>query len=329
MKYWFIILVILIILFSCSQHEQELEIVDFKFTAITGDILLYNDGKYNAFTDLCIYRNKYYLCFRNSGAHHPVKKEDYGKIFIYESKDGDIWNKIYEVEDSTSDLRDPKLVVDKYNRLILYCGYSKLIDNELIFQGTKAGVIDFEKKQITLQEIYKDLWLWRIAWNDEEAYSFAYRNGKVHLLKSTDGFSWFKSGNVEVEGCNESAIYFSDNKCYAIMRTVFHKTLIGCANYPYQDWVFDTIPMEIHSPAILYLNSAHVYCTGRVVDNAEKYTGLFKVTNSTADSVWYSSANADQGYPGVVYKDEQVILSYYKAGDIFLKKFIAKPIYSE
>ena len=67
------------------------------------------------------------------------------------SNEGEIWNKICEISDP--DLRDPKLVVDKYNRLVLYCGYSKIIDNELVFQGTKAGIID---STVILQEVYKD-----------------------------------------------------------------------------------------------------------------------------------------------------------------------------
>ena len=112
---------------------------------------MYSDGMHNAFTDLCVYNGKYYLCFRNFKNHASIEKEDYGRVFVYVSNEGEIWNKICEISDP--DLRDPKLVVDKYNRLVLYCGYSKIIDNELVFQGTKAGIID---STVILQEVYED-----------------------------------------------------------------------------------------------------------------------------------------------------------------------------
>lgn len=56
---------------------------------------------------------------------------------------------------------------------------------------------------------------------------------------------------------------------------------------------------------------------------AGTFTGLVKVNECVIDSIWYSSSAIDQGYPGIDYKDGEVILSYYRAevsvGYIFLK----------
>lgn len=222
-----ILLLVIIIIYACDRNSENIKdenIIDYAFTELTGDVLLYSDGMHNAFTDLCVYNGKYYLCFRNSKNHAPYKKEDYGRVFVYMSHEGEIWNKICEISDLDSDLRDPKLIVDKYNRLVLYCGYSKIIDNELVFQGTKAGIID---STVILQEVYKDRWLWRVTWYKGCAYSFAYRGNKMYLLKSDNGFDWSPLGNVEISDCNEAALYFREDKGCFIARTTYGNTLLG------------------------------------------------------------------------------------------------------
>lgn len=321
---------------SCSHVDKTNEVLDLCLICQVGDSLFYQDGKYNAFTDLCLYNNKLYLCFRNSNGYIPNSERDYGQIFIYESEDGELWKRIYVIHDDEYDLRDPKLVVDNENRLILYCGYSVLLDDMLVFQGTKAGILDLREEKVVLENIYKDFWLWRVTWHDNNsAYSLAYNiHENVCLLKSYDGFNWFSISSVQLDNCNEADLYFSDdNIMNACIRTNFGQTLMGVAAPPYTCWEFDTISDIIHCPRLLCVGDLNIYLAGRTYRVGERgeTVSLFQMNKSTIiDTIWTSSFALDCGYPGLVKFNNNVFLSYYLSdgisANIYLQKFLIRTV---
>lgn len=315
---------------SCAHVDKTNEIFDWCIIYQGGDSLFYQDGKHNAFTDLCLYNNKLYLCFRNSNGHIPTNEKDYGQIFIFESEDGKLWKRIYVINDDEYDLRDPKLVVDNENRLILYCGYSELLDDRLVFRGTKAGILNLKEEKVILESIYKDFWLWRVTWHDNSAYSLAYnRDENVCLLKSYDGFNWFRISSVLLDNCNEADLYFSDNIMNACIRTNFGKTLIGTAESPYTCWKFDTISDIIHCPRF-FVDGLNIYLVGRTyrVGKKGEAVSLFQMNESVIiDTIWTSSFTPDCGYPGLVKFKNNLFLSYYMGGDstnIYLQKILVQ-----
>lgn len=154
---------------SCSENEEEVfyyRYIDFP------DELIYEDGKHSAFTDLCKYRDHYYLCFRNATTHVPKCQEEYGSVLIYESKNGKTWSKILVVSDVDYDLRDPKLVVDASGHLMLYCGCSHVINGDLFFYGTKAGCINLGKKTCSFN----------LSFNKFQQESFTFLQIPVHSI---------------------------------------------------------------------------------------------------------------------------------------------------
>lgn len=120
-----------------------------------------------------------------------------------------------------------------------------------------------------------------------------------------------------------------------IVRTTYGKTLLGRADKPYYNWNFDTLALEMHCPAILYLNSEKIYYAGRIRKSFQtgEVAVLFKLDNMIVDTLWQSSFAIDAGYPGTVVQDNQVIISYYSGNgiksDIYLKKFFIRPIYAK
>ena len=70
---------------------------------------IWDDGKHNAFTDICRWGGYYWVCFRHSLNHSADVIP--GKIFILRSRDGQLWEKAAEMARAGADLRDPKFVV--------------------------------------------------------------------------------------------------------------------------------------------------------------------------------------------------------------------------
>lgn len=313
------------LLISC-ENSPKIN-MGYKYFGLT-DELIYSDGKHNAFTDVCIYKGKYYLCFRNSERHCPLNKNEYGKIYIMQSLDGDNWKLLYIVRDVDSDLRDPKFVVTSDNKLMIYCGFSNLIDGKLTFQGSKAGFINSDTEIPTIKTIYIGKWLWRIIWKGDFAYSFAYsENDEIFLLKSRDGVHWTEIVDFNMHGYNECSPYFLGNQMRVIVRTTHNYTLAGYSDYPYTKWAFTVISTVIQCPNVLVTSKNEVLLTGRYIDDENKSNlGFFRLSKfNDVDTIWISKPTEDIGYPGVIQVNSQVWLSYYigntNEGEIHIKKF--------
>lgn len=71
---------------------------------------IWDDGEHNAFTDICFWKDAYWLVFRHAINHSVLIP---GRIFILKSVDGGKWEKVAELVDHEFgfDLRDPKLMV--------------------------------------------------------------------------------------------------------------------------------------------------------------------------------------------------------------------------
>ena len=64
-------------------------------------------GRHNAFTDLCYFRQRYYLVFRQASSHHSKD----GFLRVMSSVQGKKWRTVAVLHHPAADLRDGKLVV--------------------------------------------------------------------------------------------------------------------------------------------------------------------------------------------------------------------------
>ena len=82
---------------------------------IAGVDKVWDRGGHNAFTDLVLFRGRWFLAFREATTHVSAD----GAIRILSSIDGDRWEPSALLTYPVADLRDPKLVVTPDQRLML------------------------------------------------------------------------------------------------------------------------------------------------------------------------------------------------------------------
>ena len=70
---------------------------------------IWEDGYHNAFTDICRWSGRYWLCFRHANNHSCSPSH----IYILSSQVGRQWEKTAEVSEGQIDLRDPKFIVSE------------------------------------------------------------------------------------------------------------------------------------------------------------------------------------------------------------------------
>lgn len=273
-----------------------------------------------AFTGLTEYEGKYYCCFREATAHIPTSVENFGKIRILESSDGERWVSVGVVGDKDYDLRDPKLTKTSDNRLMLIYGCSNLERGELIFR--KTGVRFFERQltadQLSFSEtqdvsIQQDkflssYWLWRVVWHDGIAYGVAYKsNNKSVLVKSTDGVNYTVVTTLNIQG-NEADIEFLEGGHMMIVsRAVSGNGYIGLASFPYSLWSWNDSRYLIHCPDIITLDG-HLFVAGRGLDG----TMLYHVKDRVLEPIYtFPGGGGDNAYPGVIRVGDELWMSYY------------------
>ena len=88
---------------------------------------IWNAAPHNAFTDLERYRGRWYCAFREGQGH--AGNNDYGKIRVLVSDDGETWVSSSLLEVSGVDLRDAKLSVMPDGQLLLNSCEYRVDDN--------------------------------------------------------------------------------------------------------------------------------------------------------------------------------------------------------
>lgn len=71
---------------------------------------IFDDGKYNSFTDLCKFKGHYYCTFRSAISHGGASHQVMGEIVVIRSADKTHWSEVARFRQENVDLRDPKLL---------------------------------------------------------------------------------------------------------------------------------------------------------------------------------------------------------------------------
>lgn len=304
-------------LISCDDIDDLLSwyLEDTSFQAC-----IWDQAPHCAFTGLTEYKGKYYCCFREATEHIPFSMEDYGKIRILESVDGEKWSSVGLVGDKNYDLRDPKLTVTPDNRLMLIYGCSSLEEGVLIFRKTCIRLFEglltteqlsFTKSQeVSIQgdKILSSYWLWRVVWHEGVAYGIAYgANKKPLLVKSIDGINYKLITTLNIQG-NEADIEFLENgRMMIVSRAVSGNGYIGTASFPYTEWSWNDSRYLIHCPDIITLDGQQ-FVAGRGLDG----TMLYHVKDCVLEPIYtFPGGGGDNAYPGVIRVGDELWMSYY------------------
>ena len=291
---------------------------------------IWDRAKHSAFTDLIRYKGKWYCTFRESDSHALGAD---GVIRIISSIDGDKWKSAGVLQEDGIDLRDPKLSITPDGRLMVLMGGSVYRDRKLKARQcrvvfSKDGVNWGDPEKIFLP----NHWLWRVTWHEGMGYGVAYDiTGKeewaLKLFSTKDGVKYDMITKLEIPGNpNETTLRFTDDgKMIALIRREggSHNAWIGTSVAPYKKWKWNETAHAVGGPNFVILPDGEMWAAGRSYPGGAK-TVLAKMTESEYLPVLTFPSGGDTSYPGMVWHDGVLWISYYSSHEGKTSIYLAK-----
>lgn len=284
---------------------------------------IWDIADHNALTDLIYFQDHFYCVFRESDAH--VFGLD-GIIRVIQSADGFHWKTHSVIEKNGVDLRDPKLSVTPKNQLMLLV--EEVIYEKEIAKLRHSSVAFLQNQSTTLLKVCRPFdWLWRITWHKGKAWGVSYKPGKnkwrVWLWSSDNGVEWSQIMEWNIPGCpNETTLRFLENDTMvALVRRNFKSNgyaWIGTSPPPYTEWRWKETSHHLGGPDFIVLPNQEMWAAGRIVERNpygwfQKTALLTMSLDKIQPALLLPSGGIDCSYPGIVYQNEQLWISYYSS----------------
>ena len=299
---------------------------------------IWDQAPHNAFTDLIRWNEKFYCAFREGRGHVSTD----GKIRVLESKDGGTWDSAALSELEGNDLRDAHLSATPDGRLMLIGGAApRKKDNEPAPTGTFVSFSkdggEWSKPQIVVEP---GRWMWQVSWHEGKAYGVSYAAGErmpyIELLVSSDGVN-FKSHVPELfsEGYpTEVTLRFDDDgTCYALMRRDGRgnepsSAMLGVSKPDYKQWRWRDLGAEFNGfggPNFIKIPAGYWIGAGRMYqDGAHTALTYIDVANGTMTRLARLPSGGDTSYPGLVWHNDMLYVSYYSSHEGKTSIYVAK-----
>ncbi len=293
---------------------------------------IWDGAPHSAFTDLIEYKGNLLVCFRESDAHDGGKD---GAIRILR-KENNKWNSIALLSCEGLDLRDPKLSIMPDGRLMLTLGgeiWRKENDQKKLASIT--SLVAFSNDGVNwspLVDLKKDNeWIWRVTWNKGIGYGVAYhitpgdntQPWTLSLVKTTDGVNYETITSLEVpDKPSEVTLRFLPGDTMVALARKSGTSLIGTASAPYKDWKWEKAGSNVGGPNFVVLPNGKMMASGRLyfvyrdqgkVKEYAAYTALGAMTPSSYKPELILPSGDDNSYPGLVYKEGRLFVSYYSS----------------
>lgn len=293
---------------------------------IVSNELIWQGNDYAAFTSLVFHKGYFYCAFRNANKHSDTKGVDCGVVQIIRSKEGDVWEDYMSFSETGFDLRDPQLSITPDNVLMLLTNKVQYKEDRVVSRQTCVSFIDDGSRNPSLIPIEFDSvlvknWLWNIEWIKNKAYGFIYVP-YFAFVESQDGVHYRIINKFDIDDMpTEASVIKKGRKKIAVVR---RKTtaLIGVCKNNRWEW-FDT-QQKVECPKLFKIRR-RIYVLGRYYGET-KQLALFKLDakKHVLDFILGIPCKLDCAYPGVVYKDKVIYISYYsgdgKNSDIYFAK---------
>ncbi len=294
---------------------------------------IWDQGPHNAFTDLLRFRDEWFCAFRESEAHVGGN----GGLRVLVSADGDHWKSAALVTEPGVDLRDPKLSITPDGRLMIVAGGSIYVGpaGSLSYQGRQSRVAfsrDGRRWTSPRKILAPGDWLWRVTWHQHRAYGVSYldtstapRSGALYT--SRDGLHYTRVADLEVPGVSEVTIRFlPDHTMVALARREIDPRhgWIGTSPPPYTQWTWTEIPHRLGGPNFLVLPDGSLLAAGRSHAPPGPTTVVARMTTKSYEPVLTLPSGGDTSYPGLVFRDGLLWMSYYSSHEGKASIYLAK-----
>jgi hypothetical protein len=310
---------------------------------------IWDQAPHNAFTDLIRFNNRWYCVFREGEGHARGE----GKLRVLTSKDGEAWEPAALIEEKGRDLRDAKFAITPDGRLMLNGGSADPMDHGP--KGSFHSIVCFSKdgrvwsapQKIKFKNPAENrFWLWRSVWRRGEAYGVAYQSDPesppnqrrfyAFVCKSRDGINYERISE-DIAGATEAAPDFDKNGLLTIVlrgSSDQPKALLMQSRAPYTRWTKKELTADhggdqIGGPAVLRLPDGRLLGAGRRFSDRpskEQRTGLFSIDadKATMTNLLTLPSGGDTSYPGLVWRDGQLWMSYYSSHEGKSAIYLAK-----
>jgi hypothetical protein len=303
---------------------------------------IWDKGGHNAYTDLARFKNLFFCCFREGA---DALGSD-GVIRLMISSTGINWVDYATLSEPGVDLRDPKLeVTPDGKRLYLVCGGSVYAGGKEL-KGRRpryATTTDGKVWTPTQKLLAEGDWLWRITVNpaDQKFYGVSWNmypttggpkpepEWALKSYTSNDGSVWQLSSIMQVPGQpNETTLRFlKDGSAMALVRrdAADKRGYIGTAAAPYRDWKWTPLATVVQGQNFIELPDGSLVAGSRGLGKTPgAHMILSKMTASTLEPVLELPSGGDCSYPGMLWHEGHLWVSYYSSHEGKTGIYIAK-----
>ena len=294
---------------------------------------IWDQGRHNAFTDLIRWHDHWFCTFREADAHVGGD----GKLRVLESTDGNSWEPVGLIQEGGIDLRDPHLSITPDDRLMIVAGGS-VYRGMTKLQGRQPRVA-FSKDGRTWTAPRRVLaegdWLWRVTWHDGRAYGVPYRTAAgvkdaaapLRLVVSNDGMNYDTITPLAVPGNpNETTLRFlPGGELMAMVRREGDNTFgwLGLSKAPYREWTWHETKHRFGGPNFLCLPDGRLWGASRSYPGGAR-TVLARMTHDSYAPALTLPSGGDTSYPGLVWHDGLLWVSYYSSHEGKTSIYLAK-----
>lgn len=307
-----------------GQPSSELQLIEVR--------KIWDEAPHNAFTDLIRFKNRWFCVFREGKEH--VSPD--GALRVITSEDGKQWESSALLTAPDMDLRDAKITVTPDGRLML-TGAGALHDKSV---NTHQSLAWFSDDGYSWSISYPigdpDFWLWRTTWHNQKAYSMGYGCNKERLLRlyvSNDGknFETLVEDMGITDYPNETAMVFSGDTAYCLLRRDGEQKsgLLGISLPPYTGWKWKDMGVRIGGPQMIQLPDGRLLAAVRLYGGEGWHparTSLCWVDpgEGTITEALEFPSGGDTSYPGVVFLNGTLWVSYYSSHEGKTAVYLAK-----
>ena len=305
---------------------------------------IWDAAPHNAFTDLVQHQGKWYCTFREADYHARRKTSvapgldkagRNGEVRVIVSEDGERWKSAGRLVDEGFDLRDPKLSSMPDGRLMLLTCAALYAPTQAKKWGyrTRSPRVAFSEDGThwskPLRVLAEDHWLWRATWHEGRAWCVSKLGEtptprRAFLYSSTDGVDWQweselklpEGHNVGREPSETTLRFMPDGEMIALIRQHY----IGRSRPPYQDWSYTRIDHNLGGPNFVILPDGSMWCASRINGRSR----LARMTAESLEPVLDLPSGGDTGYPGMVWHEKILWISYYSSHEDKTSIYLAK-----
>ncbi len=290
---------------------------------------IWDAAPHNAFTDLIRFRGRWYCTFREGSAHASPD----GAVRIITSGDGRAWMTAFRISVDNADLRDPKLSITGDNRLMLSVAAVYHAPAPPRHQTLAWYSLDGRDWGIAFKIGDPDMWLWRVVWHRGSAYSMAYSTRLDRYLRMYVGpmglrFQMVADRVLEQGKPSEATLVFNrDDSALCLVRRDGNPNtaMLGYSRPPYRGWLWRDLGVRLGGPDLLRLPDGRLVAAGRLYDPKPRTALLWlDETQATLEEFLTLPSGGDNSYPGLVFDDGLLWVSYYSSHEGKAAIYLAK-----